>query len=213
MSKSYKNILIDLDGTISDSSIGIIKAFKFAFEKMKAKCPTDKELVSFIGPPLGSTFSKYFSEKDVIEARKYYREYYLSKGMYENILYPEIENVLSKLNKNHRLFVATCKATYNASNIIENFNLSEYFEGVYGVDPEINVIDKTDVIKYIMDKYNLKSDETLFIGDTLHDTIGAYENNIDMVFANYGFGEKEEVADYNICFYADFPSEILNYIR
>ena len=211
--KKYKNILFDLDGTISDSSVGIMKAFEYSFAKMNKQCPSSKELLSFIGPPLAGTYAKYFSKSQIKEVRAFYREYYLNKGMHENQMYSDIPCVLEQIeNKKIKMFVATCKATYNARVIIKNFGIDNYFEGVYGVEEPNNILDKTDVIKNVMDTYNLNSNETLFIGDTLHDTIGAYENKIDMCFVNYGFGRADELQDYPVAFFVNTPKEILSCI-
>ena len=51
-----KSILFDLDGTLVNSSPGIKAAFNYAFEKLQLPLQTDKQLSTFIGPPLEVTF-------------------------------------------------------------------------------------------------------------------------------------------------------------
>ena len=50
-----KSILFDLDGTLVNSSPGIKAAFNYAFEKLQLPLQTDKQLSTFIGPPLEVT--------------------------------------------------------------------------------------------------------------------------------------------------------------
>ena len=71
------SVLFDLDGTLVNSSPGILAAFHFAFERLQLPLLTDKELSTFIGPPLEVTFAQYFTEKDDIDrAIQTFREYY-----------------------------------------------------------------------------------------------------------------------------------------
>ena len=66
-----KSILFDLDGTLVNSSPGIKAAFNYAFERLQLPLQTDKQLSTFIGPPLEVTFANYFTEKaDIDHATK-----------------------------------------------------------------------------------------------------------------------------------------------
>ena len=55
---SYKNILFDLDGTLTDSSEGIIKCVLHTYEKMGVTPPAEELLTTFIGPPLSDSFAR-----------------------------------------------------------------------------------------------------------------------------------------------------------
>ena len=48
----YQTILFDLDGTLTDSSLGIINSICYALEKMDIPIPDKEELLPFIGPLL-----------------------------------------------------------------------------------------------------------------------------------------------------------------
>ena len=51
----YKAILFDLDGTLVDSSEGILNAAKEAISRMGQEPPSDYEIKSCIGLPIGET--------------------------------------------------------------------------------------------------------------------------------------------------------------
>ena len=55
-----KNILFDLDGTLTDPGVGIRNSIKYALEKFGLPIPDDSLLNEFIGPPLMESFRKYF---------------------------------------------------------------------------------------------------------------------------------------------------------
>jgi len=212
MAKVYKNILIDLDGTLTDSAPGIIAALEYAFSKMNAPCPDKKTLFSYIGPPLPLSLCNHFALEELDKAVAYTREFYLDKGKFNNSLFagiPELLNLLCALGYN--LYVATCKATDSAREILEKFDVGKYFVFIQGIEEGLN--NKSDVIAKVVRQFSLQPKDTLFVGDTLHDTVGAKENNIDMCFVTYGYGRKESVADMPVVCYAPSPKAVAEFLQ
>jgi len=78
---SYKYILFDLDGTITEPFLGISNGIKYALDKFGIKMEDNETLRKFIGPPLRDSFREYcgFTEKQAEDATRYYREYYSVK--------------------------------------------------------------------------------------------------------------------------------------
>ena len=76
---SYGVLFFDLDGTLTDSKEGITKSVQYALSKFGIKEDNLHNLEKFIGPPLDESFSKFYSlnEDEVVNAVKYYREYYM----------------------------------------------------------------------------------------------------------------------------------------
>ena len=83
MFKSKSAILFDLDGTIINSQAGIFASVRYAADKLNLPQKSDTQLRAFIGPPLVSSFEKYYnlSDCDAQNAVKIYREFYSSKGV------------------------------------------------------------------------------------------------------------------------------------
>ena len=97
----YQFYFFDLDGTITDSSLGITNSVRYALAKYGIEEPDRKKLYRFIGPPLTESFREFygFPEEQCQEAIRYYREYYRDKGIYENQVYDGLEEVLKKLKE------------------------------------------------------------------------------------------------------------------
>ena len=58
-----KNILFDLDGTITDPFLGITKAVAYSLNSFDIRINGLDELTVFIGPPLDESFQKYYGKK------------------------------------------------------------------------------------------------------------------------------------------------------
>ena len=150
-----KSILFDLDGTLTDSSEGIIKCSLHAFSFYGIEIPKE-EKSTLIGPPLRYSFAKYgIPESEIENALVRYRERYLTVGKFENRPYENIEKTLEKLiSAGHRLFVATCKPEVTSVEILEHFGLSKYFEGICGATFDKSRDSKSAVIAYLNEKYS-----------------------------------------------------------
>ena len=97
----YKAIFFDLDGTLTESGEGITKSVQYALEKLGVSASDLEPLKVFVGPPLLDQFMKYagFDKETAQKGIEYYRERYSEKGMYENTVYPGVENALAELKR------------------------------------------------------------------------------------------------------------------
>lgn len=211
---SYTNILFDLDGTLTDSFLGIANSWKYALKKLNIEIDPDI-LRTFIGPPLEKTFSEYFKfNKENIEiGKKYYREYFSEKGLYENTLYDGIENLLKEINARNKICIlATSKPIVFAEKIIKYLNIDAYFKYTVGGNLEGTFVEKEDIIKYIIENYNLKKSETIMVGDRKYDIIGANKNGIKSIGVLYGYGSRAELENENPEYIINSAKEILEII-
>ena len=129
----YKNILLDLDGTLIDSSLGITNSFSHALSKYGIK--VDKaELNTLIGPPLMDSFMNHFgfSEEKATEAVGYFREYFKDKGVLENELYPNVVELLEKLKEaGYTLCIATSKPEVFTLEILAHYDIIHFPTHLY----------------------------------------------------------------------------------
>lgn len=197
-------ILFDLDGTITDPKIGITSSVAYALNKFDINVENLDNLCKFIGPPLKDSFMEYynFSEEDAEQAILYYRERFQDKGIYENFLYENFEDMLIRLkNQGKTLLIATSKPTVFAERILEHFNLRQYFDFVGGSNFDGTRSNKSEVIFHVL-KENSISDlsNAIMVGDRKHDIIGAKKAGLQSVGVLYGYGNYEELeaagADY-----------------
>ncbi len=204
-----KTILFDLDGTLTDSSEGVVKCCLHTFKHYNIEIPKS-QYAGFIGPPLRYSFAKHGIEKEEIEnALKIYRERYLTVGKFENRPYDNIEKLLTTLkNAGHRLFVATSKPEETSIEILDHFGLSKYFEGICGATFDKSRDSKSAVIRYLIDKYH--PENMIMVGDTVFDVEGASEMGINTIGVSWGFGKREALLAAGAIAIAETQEELLN---
>lgn len=206
------NIIFDLDGTITDSSEGVFYTFRKVFDLYGLPQLSDDKLRSYIGPPTEETFGRYLPEEEVTRAVKRYRKIYKEQGgIKKNEMYPEMDMLLLYLrSKNHKLYVATTKEVESAIKILQIFDIYECFHGVYGADSKKGILTKTDVLESLFASTKAEKEQSILIGDTIYDVLGAEDVNIKVAVVLYGFGRKESFEGKNIEFFVDSVEELFD---
>lgn len=211
--EKYKLIIFDMDGTLVDTSEGILACHKYANVKMGRPEPTDQELSGIIGGPLLKTYKSrfLFSDEEAVEAVRIYREHYAVYGIKGVKLYEGMKNTLSKLKKSgYKLAVATLKAERFAKTILSDLGINLYFDVVRGVD-ENDRLSKTDLIELCIKESGVKKIESVLVGDSINDEEGAEIAGIDFIAATYGFGFSEnDICSCKCKFYISSPYQLVD---
>lgn len=197
--KQYNYLLFDLDGTITDSATGITRCVEYALNYFGIQVSDLHDLLPFIGPPLMDSFKEFyhFTDEQAVIATEKYRERYKDKGIYENELYPGIEELLAQARQNGKtVILATSKPEIFARRILDYFKLSDYFSFIAGSGLDGSLHTKTDVINYILQSNKIADlSSVIMIGDRKHDIIGAKNAGIDSIGVLYGFGDYDELSE------------------
>ena len=185
-----KAILFDLDGTLTDSGEGIINCAALALNHFGLTVPDRETMRVFVGPPLDETFIKFGVPADKTgEAIAVYRSRYTTVGKFENIPYPGVEKMLQALKANgHRLYVATSKPERMSVEILEHFDLANYFDLICGATLDGTRSKKADIITYLLTKAG-GADHAIMVGDTSYDVIGAKAHGMPAIGVSWGYGK------------------------
>ncbi len=207
----YDLILFDLDGTLVNSEEGVTKSVQYALDKCGIVENNQENLRRFIGPPLVDAFMAYYnmSEEDALGAVSSYRERYSKIGVYENEIFPGIENLLKKLKESEkRLALATSKPHVFAREVLKSFELTDYFEILVGAEFDGTRNDKADVIKEVLNQAG-EYENPVMVGDRKHDVIGAKKNNIPCIGVSFGFATDGELEEHGAIAIAEDMNNLL----
>ena len=211
---SRKAIFFDLDGTLTDSGEGIINCAILALEHFGLPIPSREEMRVFVGPPLELTFRQHGVPADKTnEAIAVYRSRYTTVGKFENFPYPGIRDLLEALkDRGHRLFVATSKPEEMSVEILEKFGLAGYFEKICGATLDGSRSEKADVIKYLLAQTGSLED-TVMVGDTAFDVIGAAAHGIPTIGVSWGYGKVSDMEAAGAAAVVHTPEELLELLN
>lgn len=210
------NILFDLDGTLTDPKDGITRCIQFALDQLGATSPEADQLDWCIGPPLRGSFSRLLNTKDdtlLEQAIFHYRKRFAECGMFENVVYPGVMSSLGRIKAaGIRVFLATSKPKVFAQQILDYFNLTPFFNSVYGSELNGHLSDKGELVAHILDTEDLDPKITLIVGDRSHDIIGGKKNSIMTAAVSYGYGSREELTSSKPDYIFDTISDLAAFI-
>lgn len=193
----YDVILFDLDGTLTDTGLGVTNAAAYALEQYGITVLDRTELERFVGPPLHESFMRFygFSEEQAFEAVEVYREYYRDKGLFENTIYNGMEAVLKQLSEAGKtLLVATSKPEVFARRILEKLGIADYFTYIAGANLDGTRTKKAEVIAYALREGGIEDGtKAVMVGDREYDIFGAREFGMDSIGVLFGYGSRGEL--------------------
>lgn len=189
----------DLDGTLTDSRLGIVRCLRYALERVPHPCPPDDVLATFIGPSLRTGFAALLATSDATRietALALYRERYVAAGLFENQVYAGVPRMLERLGRAMaRAFVVTSKPAVYAERVIRHFGLDRHFARVYGPDLGGRFDDKADLIARVLEAERIDRHAAVMIGDRAADVTAARRNDVRAVGVLWGFGSERELRD------------------
>ncbi len=203
----YRFLLFDLDGTVTDSGPGIMNAAQIALSRYNIEEADSERLRLFVGPPLDKSFmERYgFSEEQAWEAIGYFREYYNKTGIFENSVYPGMDNLLKELKEaGYVLAIASSKPIVLIHRVLGHFDIDKYFDVVVGCELDGTRSKKSEVIEEVIRQLSELALErglpevkelSIMIGDRCYDVEGAHSFGMPCVGVLYGYGSREEMEE------------------
>lgn len=190
-------ILFDLDGTIINSFLGITRCVQYALRSKEIDVENLEDLEEYIEPPLKQTFQKNydFSDEETIDLIRKYRERFDVTGIFENELYPGVEQTLLHLKeRGYPLVLASSKPETACERILEKHGLLSCFDEVVGATLDGRISTKEQVLKEVFRRIGSNDPKDyVLIGDTIYDVEGANKVGMDCIGVSYGFGKAEDL--------------------
>lgn len=208
---TYRVVLFDLDGTLTNPGVGIANSVRHALTALRLPQLSSAQLRSFVGPPLQESFSALgLMQNEVDAAVDAYRAYFVDKGMYENHVYEGIADMLTALSPHAvRLAVATSKPTVFAQRILEHFGLDVFLEQVVGAELDGTRRHKHEVIAEVLARLDCPSHDAVMVGDMAQDVVGAAKVGLSCIGVSWGYGEPGELETAGAKCVVSTPEELL----
>lgn len=195
-------LLVDLDGTITDSLDGISRSLHHALEVVGASWDSSRDIRSIAGPPMVDTLTSLgLTGGDLERAVAAYRERYDEVGWLENAVFTGMDTLLNRLAVDgYRMAVATSKDEVAARRILGHFDLAAPFEFIGGADITVGRMTKADVIAHSLAALGVDpaaadgagDGRVIMVGDREHDIDGAARHGIPTAVVRWGYGRPEE---------------------
>ena len=185
----WSPLLWDMDGTLLDSAVAIVRRLRETLLHFGVTPPSDDQLKFLIGPPTGTSLLRFIGTARIDESRAYYRSLSERDGLKDQQLFPWILDTLKVLHTaGIPMGVATSKPQHEAERLCDAYGMTPYFTAIVGGNEERK--DKAAVIAECISL--LGTANALMIGDRFYDTDGAAANGIPTVLVRWGYAHEKE---------------------
>ena len=206
-------ILLDLDGTLSDSRPGIAGCFRHTLRELGHDPEAAGDVTWAVGPPIAVSLRRLlepFGDDRVDLALTIYRERYSAVGLYECSVYPGAVGMLDGLRDAGLVMcIATSKRRDFAERVMDHLGLRDYVRGVYGAEPGGGLDRKQDLLTHILAIERLAASECVMLGDRFHDIEAAKANAIRSIGALWGYGGRDELDQAGADAIAAMPGDVV----
>lgn len=189
----FERLLFDLDGTITDPKEGITRCVQYALKAFEIEEPDLDRLTPFIRPPLQQSFQEFYGmdAPQAKQAVEEYRKRFSTVGLYENVIYPGMAQMLEQLcEQGCHLAVASSKPTVFVRKILEHFQIDRFFEVVVGSELNGSRVEKEEVVAEALrqlEQLGEAAGSTAMIGDRRFDIEGAKAHGLTSIGVAYGY--------------------------
>jgi len=226
--EKVKLIILDLDGTLYDISEAIRKAVDDSIEKYDMSINPNEvmeeiahliEKIQNYPVPKILLNSYELLQVQFLEGISFFRKLRIAIYLFnqfnkykeaESIIFKGIDDLISKLAKNVKLAILTNNKSQYAEEVLERFKLREFFDIVIGFNEVSEVKPSPEGIIKILDKWNIKPSEAIFIGDMTTDIEAGKAANVKMVCVASGLAKKETLQEHNPDILVDNTQELIN---
>jgi pyrophosphatase PpaX len=199
ISRWYRVMLFDFDGTVADTVPLIMESFQYVFTRLTGSPGDERYLLSTIGEPLERTF-RVLPEALRDEAMQLYFRYNEEKLASGVGIFIGMNDMLQRIRRSGALTgIVTSKRRSVATFTIDQFDLGRYFdvsitrESTLRHKPHPDPIDKAleELEKQFVLRSPIDRRDVLFVGDSIHDLLCARNAGVDMAMVDWTYMDKD----------------------
>ncbi|MGD0776533.1 MAG: HAD-IA family hydrolase [Candidatus Solibacter sp.] len=208
MIRAFPVYLFDIDGTLLDSARDICGAVEQVLAVNPSRPVTFEVLKGYIGRHLFDLFAEVIpdaTQERLDDLLLQYRTIYLARGHSQTTIYPGVAEGLGMLGG--RKGTATTKGSPTTRAILEQFGLIQHFDHVQGTDG-FPCKPAPDVLFTALAAMGARPADCLFVGDSAADMEAGRRAGVATCAVTYGYGKREELAQFTPDYWIDDLREL-----
>lgn len=196
----YKGLIFDLDGTLLDSRIDIVKATNATIHAMGGEMIDEEEIASYVGHGVRALL--YDALKDVPgiskdKALAFFTEYYMAHSLDHSDFFAGVEEFLTHWRgQNVKCAIVTNKPQEYTDPIIAGLDKGHHFTHVIGAEGPFPKKPEPDAILHIVKEWGMMAQDVMYVGDTDVDLKAGQNAGCDVALFLKGLTPSEELVGF-----------------
>lgn len=191
LTKDYRGIIFDLDGTLSRTNQLIFDTFNHVAEKYLGKRFDPSEITGMFGPPEDVAIGNLVDESDFSDAMDDFYRYYSDHHSQKAALYDGIYELLAELHDaGIKLGIFTGKGSVTTEITLNELQIKDFFPVIVTGHDVDRHKPSGEGITLALEKMGIDNNHALMVGDSFADYAAAREAGIDIasvLWDSYGF--------------------------
>ncbi|QEM88667.1 phosphoglycolate phosphatase [Glaesserella parasuis] len=223
MTKQFKLIGFDLDGTLVNSLPDLALSLNSAFAEVGLPQASEELILTWIGNGADVLFAKgmewtgkadEFSQEELAQIKRRFGYFYGENVCNISKLYPNVKDTLEALKaQGYILAVVTNKPTKHVLPVLQAFKIDHLFSEALGGQSLPQIKPHPAPLYYLCGKFGLYPHEMLFVGDSKNDILAAKAAGCKSVGLTYGYNYNIPISESEPDYVCEDFAEILKVIR
>ncbi|MBU2495458.1 MAG: HAD family hydrolase [Candidatus Omnitrophota bacterium] len=189
-----KLFIFDLDGTLINAYPAIVESMNYTLRRMNHPEAEPERIIRSVGMGNDGLFKKFFSDREVPEARQIYREHHRVNLSGKISLLPGALALLRNLKaKGKLLAVASNRPAETASLLIKILEIEVYFDRVLTGEEVSQPKPAPDILIALLDYFQVSREEAVYVGDMDIDAETGAAAGVKTVIVVTGSSTREEI--------------------
>ena len=209
-----KAIIFDVDGVLIDSNEIIIEAYQKTAKKLGLRIPSPQELVDLFGKPLEEMVKILWPNAN----HEFYIKEFRESFMDESLVIPPVDGVVNTVkqlkNLGFKLGIITGKIMFFTQKHLKESGFDiKWFDDISTFEITKEHKPDPEPLFYVMNKLNVKPEETLYVGDSKSDYECAKNAKVEYVAVLTGSLKREELEKLGIKNIINSVSELPKFLK
>jgi 2-phosphoglycolate phosphatase len=202
-------LIFDLDGTLIDSSDGVVDAVNYALTRTGQPMQEARRIKSYIGYPLEQAFAD-FTSLPYPELYRHFQERAVDSVVASAKPLDGADEALRELHRRgYQLAIATTKIRAHVEAIVSKFQWQSLIGVAIGGNDVPAVKPDPAMFRLAIEKLGARPEETLAIGDTENDVRAAQAVPVRVVAVASPYGGDEKVRSLSPDYVIDSVAELV----
>ncbi len=187
-----KYLIFDLDGTLIDSSRGVVEAVNYSLIQMGQPPQPAEAIRPFIGYSLDRMYP-HFTDAPYDELLEHFRVRAAETIVAATEMLPGVGEMLTTLHAiGHPMAIATSKIRSNVEGILDKLNWRQLFAVSVTGDEVSHVKPDPEALHLALKRLQAPADRAIMIGDTINDVLAAKAVPMTVIAVASPFAEERQ---------------------
>lgn len=208
----YRAVLLDIDGTLLDTTEFIFQAFEHTFSFFNLSVPSRKELAMQIGKALKECYEHFKTGIDAEELCEEHRKFQV-KNLHLSKPYANTVKTLEQLRDDgFKIAAVTARGGITAKTTLELAGIDKFFDVIITGNDVKNLKPHPEAFLKALAMLQVSKSDAVIVGDTDSDILAGQSAGIRTIGVTYGF-HGEMIRDSNPDFVVDDIEGIIDILK